>query len=78
MDGKVAGARIALGGAAPRPVRALSVEAALIGRPLDAHSVTAAAQAAVNDIEPFSDAYASAWYRARVLPIHIRRALLGD
>jgi CO/xanthine dehydrogenase FAD-binding subunit len=77
-DGKVAGARIALGGAAPRPVRAPSVEAALIGRPLDAQSVTAAAQAVVNDIEPFSDAYASAWYRARVLPVHIRRALLGD
>jgi CO/xanthine dehydrogenase FAD-binding subunit len=77
-DRKVAGARIALGGAAPRPVRAPSVEAALIGRPLDTESVTAAAHAAVNDIEPFSDAYASAWYRARVLPVHIRRALLGD
>jgi CO/xanthine dehydrogenase FAD-binding subunit len=77
-DGKVAGVRIALGGVAPRPVRALSVEAALIGRPLDAQSVAAAAQAAVGDIEPFSDAYASAWYRARVLPVHIRRALLGD
>ena len=25
----------------------------------------------------FDDAYASAWYRARVLPVHLRRALLG-
>lgn len=77
-NGKVASARIALGGVASRPVPAPSVEAALIGQPLDARSVVAAAQAAVNDTEPFSDAYASAWYRARVLPVHICRALLGD
>ena len=24
---------------------------------------------------PFDDAYASAWYRRRVLPVHVRRAL---
>lgn len=78
VDGSVASVRIALGGVAPRPVRAPSVEAALIGRPLDVQSVTAAAETAANDIQPFSDAYASAWYRARVLPVHIRRTLLGD
>ena len=31
-----------------------------------------------SDAEPFSDAYASAWYRARVLPVHVRRALIGE
>ena len=31
-----------------------------------------------DDIEPADDAYASAWYRARVTPVHIRRALLGE
>jgi CO/xanthine dehydrogenase FAD-binding subunit len=78
IDGAVDMARIALGGAGPRPLRARSVEAALQGKPLDPASVAAAAQRAVDDAAPFSDAYASAWYRARVLPVHIRRAILGE
>jgi CO/xanthine dehydrogenase FAD-binding subunit len=77
-DGVVDMARIALGGAGPRPLRARSVEAALLGNPLDPASVAAAAERAVDDAVPFSDAYASAWYRARVLPVHIRRAILGE
>jgi CO/xanthine dehydrogenase FAD-binding subunit len=76
--GVVTSARVALGGAGPRPVRASSVEGALLGKPLDMESVVAAAALAVNDADPFSDAYASAWYRARVLPVHIRRAILGE
>ena len=35
-------------------------------------------RAAVQDADPFDDAYASAWYRRRVLPVHVRRALLGE
>jgi CO/xanthine dehydrogenase FAD-binding subunit len=70
-------ARVALGGMGPRPIRAHAVEAALIGNPLGAESVTAAAARGIDDVEPLSDAYASAWYRARVLPVHIRRAILG-
>jgi CO/xanthine dehydrogenase FAD-binding subunit len=77
-DGLVRDARIALGGVAPRPMRALAAEQALLGRPLDRESVEAAAAASTTGIEPFDDAYASAWYRARVLPVHIRRALLGE
>jgi CO/xanthine dehydrogenase FAD-binding subunit len=77
-DGLVEHARIALGGAGARPVRARAAEAALAGGPLDRERVTAAAEAARADAEPFSDAYASAWYRARVLPVHVRRALLGE
>jgi CO/xanthine dehydrogenase FAD-binding subunit len=77
-EGTVASARIALGGAGPRPMRAPSVEAALIGRPLDRASVEEAAARAAEDTQPFSDAYASTWYRARVLPVHIRRAILGE
>ncbi len=64
--------RIALGGAAPKPVRARHAEAAF------EHGAEAAAQAALNDIDPFDDAYASAWYRRRVVPVHVRRALLGE
>ena len=76
--GTVASLRIALGGAGSRPVRAASAEAALAGRPFDLAHVDAAANAAVEDAAPFDDAYASAWYRRRVLPVHIRRALLAD
>lgn len=74
----VSAARIALGGVGRRPRRAPSVEAALLGQPLAAAAVSAAAERAIDDAEPFSDAYASAWYRARVLPVHIRRAILGE
>jgi CO/xanthine dehydrogenase FAD-binding subunit len=64
--------RIALGGVARTPVRARHAEAAL------AQGAEAAAEAALHDIDPFDDAYASAWYRRRVVPVHVRRALLGE
>ncbi|HWK30172.1 MAG TPA: FAD binding domain-containing protein [Solirubrobacter sp.] len=64
------GVRIALGGVAPRPVRALAAEEALARGDVDA-----AAQLSVDAADPADDAYASAWYRRRVLPVHVRRAL---
>lgn len=75
--GQVISAQIALGGAGPRPIRSPNVEAALAGKPLNSETVTAASELALMDAAPFTDAYASAWYRARVLPVHIRRAILG-
>ena len=74
----VTSARIALGGAGPSPRRAPSAEAALTGGPLTAERAAAAGEAALADAEPFTDAYASAWYRGRVLPVHVRRALMGE
>jgi CO/xanthine dehydrogenase FAD-binding subunit len=64
------GTRIALGGVAPRPVRASAAEAALAQGDIDK-----AAELSVEAADPFDDAYASAWYRRRVLPVHVRRAL---
>jgi len=64
------GVRIALGGVARQPVRALKAEEALAAGDIDA-----AAQLSVEAADPFDDAYASAWYRRRVLPVHVRRAL---
>ena len=64
------GARIALGGVAPKPVRALAAEQALV-----AGDIEKAAELSVEAADPFDDAYASAWYRRRVLPVHVRRAL---
>lgn len=64
------GERIALGGVAREPVRALAAEARLAEGDIDG-----AAEAALEAADPFDDAYASAWYRRRVLPVHVRRAL---
>jgi CO/xanthine dehydrogenase FAD-binding subunit len=74
--GVVTSARIALGGVARRPVRAGSAEKVLVGRTLDAATLDEAGRAARADIAPFDDSYASAWYRTRVLPVHLRRAFL--
>jgi aerobic carbon-monoxide dehydrogenase medium subunit len=76
-DGVVRDVRIALGGLVPRPLRCEPAERALVGRPLDEASVRDAARAADPLIEPVDDACASAWYRRRVFPVHLRRALLG-
>jgi CO/xanthine dehydrogenase FAD-binding subunit len=75
--GAVTSVRIALGGVAPRPIRARSAERVLIGRPLESDVLEEAGRAARADIAPFDDGYASAWYRTRVLPVHLRRAFLG-
>ena len=78
VKGVVADCRIALGGVAAKVIRARSVEKLLEAKPFDEKNLRAAAAAASKDIAPFNDAYASAWYRARVTPVHICRALLGD
>jgi CO/xanthine dehydrogenase FAD-binding subunit len=70
--------RVALGGAGRTPVRSATAEAVLAAGPLDRARADAAGRAALDDAEPFTDAYASAWYRARVLPVHVRRALIGE
>jgi carbon-monoxide dehydrogenase medium subunit len=70
--------RLALGGAGRAPIRSAAAEAVLAVGPLDRDRAEAAGRAALADAEPFTDAYASAWYRARVLPVHVRRALIGD
>jgi len=76
--GKIVEARIALGGCGERPVRAKAAEQSLKGAKLDAASISAAADLLAKDAQPFTDAYASAWYRARVLPVHFRRAIFGE
>ena len=76
--GIVRAARIALGSVAPRPIRALSAERALVGQPLDESTVRrAAAAAAEEDASPIDDLRASAEYRRWMVEILVRRALLG-
>ncbi len=61
--GKIASARIAFGGMAGIPKRAVAVEAALVGRDWTLESVTAALPAFAEDFTPMTDMRASATYR---------------
>jgi len=63
--------RIAIVGAGPRAVRAAAVEQALAG----GASADEAAPKVLDDVDPADDAVASAWYRGRVLPGLVARAL---
>ena len=70
-------ARIALGGVGRTPVRAPRPRRCSPAGPLTARRRGRRPRRA-DDAAPFNDAYASAWYRARVLPVHLRRALIGE
>jgi CO/xanthine dehydrogenase FAD-binding subunit len=65
------GIRVGVTGAGPTGIRARSVEQALAG---GAKGEEAAAKV-LEDAEPRDDALASAWYRRRMLPVLVRRAL---
>ncbi len=66
-----AGVRVGLSGAGRHGLRARSVEDALAG----GASAEEACQKALDDAEASDDALASAWYRQRLLPILVQRAL---
>jgi CO/xanthine dehydrogenase FAD-binding subunit len=73
--GEVVDARIALGAVGPHPVRARQAEQLLLGTSLDAESIAAAASAATQDCEPFTDGIATDWYRRRMVGLFVSRAL---
>jgi aerobic carbon-monoxide dehydrogenase medium subunit len=66
-----AGVRVGLSGAGPTGLRARSVEDALVG----GASPEEASQKALDNANMQDDALASAWYRQRLLPILVHRAL---
>ena len=70
--------RVAYNGMGPTPMRALAVERALEGKALDASGIAPALAVAAEGTAPFDDAMASAWYRREVLPVHLKRLLLGE
>ena len=76
--GRIQGARVAYGAMAPTPIRAPAVERALEGRSLDPGGIAQALAVAADDCAPAADAIASAWYRREVVPVHLRRLLLGE
>ena len=73
--GRLRGVRVAYGGMAARPARALAVERALEGQALDAAAIEAAVRAAADGFDPPTDALASSWYRREVIGVHLRRLL---
>lgn len=75
--GRVQGARVAYVAMAPRPVRVPAVERALEGASLDEAGIAGALAAAVESLDPPTDAIASGWYRGEVAPVLLKRLLLG-
>ena len=74
--GACSSARIAVGSAAPTPVRAAAAERLLAGRQLDAAAATEAAEAAAQAVCPISDVRSTAGYRQQMVRVLARDALL--
>ena len=76
--GRCTAASIAVGGLVPTPVRAASVENALVGQELTPENITAATQQISNDLgdNVFGDSvYASAEFRRVVVGVEIKHAI---
>ena len=68
--------RIAIGAAAPRPIRARKGEEALKGRLVSDKAVAAAARVAASECAPIDDIRGQAWYRAEIVEVLVRRAVM--
>lgn len=76
-DGSCARLHVAVGGAAPAPVRLGPVEDALSGKATDNAAVAAACRDIGDLLEPESDIHASADYRRRNAAVLAERAILA-
>ena len=75
-DGTVRGARIALNGVGPTPVRAGDAEAYLEGREAGPAAFEEAGRLAAAGLSPRSDHRASGAYRSKVAAVAVQRALM--
>lgn len=75
QDGKIAHARVGITGVASKPYRAKNVEAALQGRSATAATLAEASRVVTDGVDPLSDLYAAADYRAHAATVYTRRAL---
>lgn len=71
-------ARVAVGGLTPKPVRARSVETALVGRELNMETISQAVTNLPDDLgdDIIGDVYASADFRRQVVGVEVKHALL--
>jgi xanthine dehydrogenase small subunit len=72
-EGVVTEARIAFGGMAATPKRAVATEAALVGKPWDGDTVAQALPSLDADFQPITDMRASAGYRALIAKNLLRK-----
>ena len=75
VNGTISDARVVLAVVGPAPIRHAGMEALLRGASPSAEAVAAAADAIGDDIDPPSDAHASADYRRRMARVVARRAV---
>ena len=76
FEGKIVDqARIALNAVGPYPFRGKDSEAFLKGKSLNEEVIIEAASSAASESEPFTDAIASEWYRRKMVPVIVKRAL---
>jgi xanthine dehydrogenase small subunit len=74
--GAVSAIRIGVGGMAERPMRAMAAEQKLLGQPLSASAMKAAADCIEKEFTPISDMRASAEYRSQAIGQLLQRAWL--
>lgn len=75
-DGRFEDVRVSLGAVAPKPIRARSVEEALIGKRVSYESVKRASEEVIKDISPISDVRASAEYRKKASIVLTRDSIV--
>jgi carbon-monoxide dehydrogenase medium subunit len=73
--GNCAEVTIAVGAAAPTPLRAVKAEAALRGKPLSEAAIRGAAEIAATEIKPIDDVHGTAWYRRKLTKALVARTL---
>lgn len=73
--GRIAAARIVVGGVSYQPWRVAAAEAALLGEPPSASLFEKAAAIAYEQADPLSDLRGSAWYKREMVNVFVRRAL---
>lgn len=74
-DGRVADARVALGGVGPRPLRVDAVEEALVGCHPTSEVIAAAAALVESAIDPIADVRGSAGYKRAMARVWVERTL---
>ncbi len=75
-NGRTGNVRIAFGGMAPEPRRAMAAEQALQGASLDESGIQRCLAACTEGMAPADDSLASSWYRNEVAPVYLKRLLL--
>jgi len=68
-------ASVGLNGITGKPVAAVGVEQALVGKPVNDQTIQEASAKAADGLEPLGDIFASAAYRAHLARVYTKRAL---